>query len=188
VESTVRATTRIVMAGMIAALLSSVGREPTASAGLAAAAACSPARVQYTQHPRVDAELGRLPWIQTKPARIGLVGLIWYWPTEWRQARVRPARIFPGGMAPAGYSTKILWTFIPRSGWAAAGARLAVRGVRLDAAGGFSQEFGGISFTGQRGPAYASIVDVPEPGCWRLELSSGALHASVVLLAVKSTP
>jgi hypothetical protein len=99
---------------------------------------------------------------------------------------VRTARIFAGGKAPAGYSTKILWTVVPASGFAPAGPRLTVRGVQLDGDAAFAQEFGGISFSGQRGPAYASIVDVPEPGCWRLELSSGRLRASLVVLAVRS--
>jgi hypothetical protein len=162
----------------------SLGGETRANAAGAVATGCNPARVQYTRHPRVDAQLGRLPWVGGKPSRVGLVGLIWYWPTAWREQRVRTARIFAGGVAPAGYSTKILWTFVPRSGWAAGTSRLVLRGTQLNGGAKFSQDFGAISYSGQQGPAYASIVDIPERGCWRVELSAGTLRASVVFLAV----
>jgi hypothetical protein len=119
---------------------------------------------------------------------VGAVGLLWYWPTEWRQQRVRPARIYSGGQAPAGYSTKILWTFVARSSVGGGGPRLVVEGERIDAPGAFAQEFAAISFSGQNGaPSYASIVDVPEPGCWKLDLSAGGLRASVTFLAVAPT-
>jgi hypothetical protein len=45
-----------------------------------------------------------------------------------------------------------------------------------------------IAFSGQTGPSFASIVDVPEPGCWRLDLSTGQLRASLVLLAITPAP
>jgi hypothetical protein len=178
----------VALAMILVALLGVDGAGTTAAASSHAAAGCSPARVQYAPHPRVERQLSTLPWMRGKPAQVGLVGLIWYWPTEWRAARVRTARIFAGGKAPAGYSTKILWTFVPRSGWAAAGGRLFVHGTRVDGEGTFSQEFAAISFSGQAGPSFASIVDVPEPGCWRLELSTGQLRASLVLLAISPVP
>ena len=60
-----------------------------------------------------------------------------------------------------------------------------IRGTPLDAAGSFSRTFAAIQYAGQRGaPSFASIVDVPESGCWKLRLSTGSLRASVVLLAV----
>jgi hypothetical protein len=120
--------------------------------------------------------------------RPGLVGLLWYWPSEWKTGRVRPARIFTGGEAPAGYSTKILWTFVARSAVGYGGRTLLVEGARIDAPGSFTQEFGRISFSGANGaPSYASIVVVPAPGCWRLNLTTGALRASVTFLAIGPT-
>jgi len=160
------------------------GAGASVEAGVHTPAGCSPARVQYAPHPRIDGTLSRLPWVRGKPLGVGLVGLLWYWSTEWRQQGVRTARIFTGGQAPAGYSTKILWSFMGRSALGGGGPRLLVRGSRLDATATFSQEFAAISFTGERGPSFASIVDVPEPGCWRLDLSTGGLRGSVVLLAV----
>jgi hypothetical protein len=143
--------------------------------------------VNYAPSPSGDPRLARLAWVRGKPLGLGLLGLLWYWPTEWREQRVRTARIFTGGRAPAGYSTKILWTFVGPSAAGGGGARLLVRGTKLDGTGTFSQQFSPISFTGERGPSFASIVNVPEPGCWRLDLTTGGLRGSVVFLAVASS-
>lgn len=152
-----------------------------------AVAACSPARVYYTPYPGGDRRLAMLPWVRGEPRTVGLVGLLWYWPENWQQSRLSSARIFTGGVAPAGYSTKILWAFLAPSAKGRGGSRLLVRGRRLDGPGSFRQEFAAISYEGQRGaPSYASIIDVPSPGCWRLQLSTGGLRASVVFRAVRA--
>jgi hypothetical protein len=165
-----------------------IGGEPRADAGVNTPLACSPARVQYAPYPGRDPVLARLPWVRGKPAQVGLVGLLWYWPSEWQAGRVRTARIFVGGQAPAGYSTKVLWTFVAPSSVGAGGRTLTVQGARLDGTGRFTQEFAAISFSGQNGePSYASIIDVPIPGCWRLNLRAGLLRASLTLLAVGPT-
>ena len=118
---------------------------------------------------------------------MGLVGLLWYWPETWQQRRLGAARIYTGGAAPAGYSTKILWAFLGRSAKGRGGAHLVVRGRRLDQPGSFRQVFAAISYAGQQGaPSYASIINVPSAGCWRLQLSTGALRASVVFQAVRA--
>jgi hypothetical protein len=156
---------------------------PQAQAG----AACKPARVQYTPYPGGDRRLAKSVWVRGEPRTAGLVGLLWYWPENWQQSRLRSARIFTGGVAPAGYSTKILWAFLAPSAKGRGGPRLVVRGRRLDGPGSFRQEFAAISYQGQRGaPSYASIIDVPRPGCWRLQLSTGGLRASVVFRAVRA--
>jgi hypothetical protein len=164
-----------------------IGGEPRADAGVNTPLSCSPARVQYTPYPGVDSRLSRLPWVRGRPAKVGLVGLLWYWPSEWQAGRVRTARIFVGGQAPAGYSTKVLWTFVAPSAVGAGGGTLTVQGNRLDGTGSFTQEFAAISFSGQNGaPSYASIINVPTPGCWALRLRAGLLRANLTLLAVES--
>ena len=61
-----------------------------------------------------------------------------------------------------------------------------MRGRRLDGRGSFTQRFGPIGYEGQKGaPSYASIVDVPKPGCRRLVLTTGRVRASVVFGAVR---
>jgi hypothetical protein len=171
----------------MAAVAVSAHGEVGSATGAQTTATCSPARVQYTRYPGGDARLGGLPWIRGEPRATGLVGLLWYWPTSWRQRGVRHARIFTGGLAPEGYSTKILWAFLGKAARGRGGARLVVRGERLDGPGSFRQEFAAISYSGQNGaPSYASIVDVPSAGCWRLRLSTGTLRASVVVQAVRA--
>jgi hypothetical protein len=77
------------------------------------------------------------------------------------QRRARTARIFTGGLAPAGHSTKILWAFFGRSAKGRGSSQLLVDGRRLDGPGRFSQEFVAISYQEQRGASsYASIVEV----------------------------
>lgn len=173
---------------VLIAVLGTSGEGTSALASFRAEASCSPARVQYAPYPGGDERLANLPWVRGKPLGVGLIGLLWYWPEEWQLQRVRPARIFTGGVAPAGYSTKILWVFVARSAANRSDGRLVVRGRRLDGTGQFTGEFAAITYAGQRGaPSFASIIDVPQPGCWRLELSTGALRARVVFLAVGQT-
>jgi hypothetical protein len=97
---------------------------------------------------------------------------------------VRRARIYTGGRAPQGYNVKVMWVFVGRRG---GGERLVVRGRRLDGRGSFRQSFGAIGYEGQRGaPSFASIIDVPRPGCWRLDVRTGDLRSSVTVRAVRS--
>ena len=51
-----------------------------------------------------------IPWIAGEPRELGLVGLLWYWPEDWRD--VNRAQVFTGGVAPQGYSAKVLWAFL----------------------------------------------------------------------------
>jgi hypothetical protein len=60
------------------------------------------------------------------------------------------------------------------------GGEVLVEGRRLDGPGRFEARFSAIGYAGQEGaPSYASIIDVPRPGCWRLTLSTGKLKADV---------
>lgn len=147
---------------------------------------CRTPRVQYTPYPGHGNGLGRIPWIRGEPAGLGLVALLWYWPPAWARGKVEEARIFTGGVAPAGYNVKVLWVFLGHAARGAGGRDLVIRGRRLDEPGSFrSEPFSVISDVGRRGaPSYASIVNVPRPGCWRLSLATGSLAAHVDLWAV----
>lgn len=151
-----------------------------------AAVSCTASLVHYTPYPGGAPGLGSLPWIRGTPAAAGLVGLLWYWPTDWRTQAVRGAAIFTGGADPGGHSTKILWAFLsPAAKHAPAAGSLIVKGERLDGPGKSWQRFTSISYSGQNGaPSYASIINVPTPGCWRLRLTTGSLHATAIFAAV----
>jgi hypothetical protein len=149
-------------------------------------AACLAARVNYTPYGGSGTGLEHLPWVGGAPGRYRLRGLLWYWPESWRKQQVQRARIYVGGEAPQGWTTKILWAFLGEPAKARAGGELVVRGRRLDGRGSFTQRFGAIGYDGQDGaPSYASIVDVPKAGCWRLRLTTGQVRSTVVFRAVR---
>jgi hypothetical protein len=172
--------------GVVCSLAATAAVQPAGGEG---STACRAAAVHYTPYPGGAPGLGRLPWIAGAPTKLGLVALLWYWPKEWRTQHVPRARIYTHGEAPAGVSTKILWTFLSttaKRAYARSGdGDLVLRGERLDAPGRTVQHFAAISYQGQNGaPSFASIVSLPSPGCWRVHLAAGRLHASVVLRAV----
>ena len=147
-------------------------------------AACLAAPVNYTSYRGGDPSLDSIPWVGGTPGRYRLRGLLWYWPQSWREQHVQRAQIYLHGQAPES-STKILWVFLGEPAKARAGGHLVVRGRRLDGRGSFTQRFAAVSYDGQNGaPSYASIVDVPRAGCWRLQLTTGQVRSSVVFRAV----
>ena len=121
-------------------------------------APCRPPRVHRTRYPGGDERLYSLPWISGKPRELGLVGLLWYWPKEWRD--VRRAQVFIGDVGPDGQSAKILWAFLEPD----------------------------VYDRAEGAPSWASNLDLPTPGCWRLWLSSGELRAFVDIRAVSMAP
>ena len=155
--------------------------------------ACRSAEVHYTHYPGSGQGLGSLPWIAGEPASQGLVGLLWYWPEAWRASNVLQARIYAGGLSPGAQGTphnmKVLWVFVaPAAKRDLTAGKLVIKGRRLDGPGKSWQQFTAIGYTGQNGqPSYASIVDLPTPGCWRLSLTAGGLHATTTLQALPAT-
>jgi hypothetical protein len=148
-----------------------------------ATAPCRPPRVSYTPYPGGDERMAGTPWIEGSPRELELVGLLWYWPPEWQG--VRGARVFTGGVAPAGYSAKVLWAFLSPSARDRAGPELVIEAENLDGPGRWRETFSAISYEGQEGaPSYASIIELSRPGCWRLWLTTGSLRAFVDIRAV----
>lgn len=181
----------VVMLAFVAATTVATGVAAAGASSRTPGSECRPALVHYTPYPGGAPGLGQLPWVRATPRGLGLVALLWYWPSEWRTQGIDRALIFPGGRSPApgGPNTKILWAFLSKKAKRTfGGGNLIVRGERLDGPGKTWQQFGGIGYAGQNGaPSYASIITLPTEGCWRLELGAGGLHASVVFEAT-STP
>jgi hypothetical protein len=175
-----RATCLVFCAVALVAGCGGGDRNPTAARG----EPCSPATVHYESYPGHGKGLDGLPWIAAEPSGPGLVGLLSYWPPGWKD--VRAARIWTGGVAPQGYNLKMLWVFTAPSARSAADTELRVVGRRMDGPGSFHDTFAGIGYEGSDGaPSYASIIDVPRPGCWRLTLTTGSVKASVDVRAVR---
>lgn len=150
-----------------------------------ASARCSVSRVRYVPYPGHSRQLDRTPWIGGRPGRSGLAALLWYWPRRWTRAHERRALIASGGTMREGWSTKVMWVFAGTAQRDRGGSMLTIRGRRLDGAGRFSQREAEIGYDGQDGaPSYASIIDLPTPGCWRIDVTTAHLHGHVVFEAV----
>ena len=150
-----------------------------------AAATCPVSQVRYDAYGGGDHSMDRTPWLRGRPTTSGLAAVLWYWPQEWTDRHRPHAAIYTGGEMPQGWSTKVLWTFVGRAQRGQGGRELVVKGTRLDAHGTFTQRFGAISYGGQRrAPSFASIIDVPKAGCWRLDVATAQLRASVVVRAI----
>jgi hypothetical protein len=157
--------------------------------GARAAPSCPVSTVRYDAYGGHDHRMDRTPWLGGRPASSGLAALLWYWPGQWSRRLQRSAWIYTGGEMPQGYSTKVLWAFVGRAQKDRGRRALTVKGTRLDAHGSFTQRFGAISYDGQAGaPSFASIIDVPKAGCWRLDVSTAKLRASVVVRAITAPP
>jgi hypothetical protein len=152
-------------------------------------ASCATALVHYTPAPGArQLDLSDLPSVRGEPEASGLVALLWYWPRRWIHQKLTEGRIFIGGVAPAGYNVKVLWMFVSPSARARVSRTVVVRGTQLDGAAEFHERFSRIGYNSDTGPpAYASIIDVPMAGCWRLEVTSGRLKGEFDLRAVTSS-
>jgi hypothetical protein len=150
----------------------------------AAAADCHPARVHYTPYPGAGGQVGGPAWIEGEPRSTGLTAVLAYWPERWRG--IRRAQVFTGGIAPEGHSAKTMWAFLAPSARGKAGAELVIEARNLEGPGMWRDTFAEIWYEGQNGaPSYASTLDLPHPGCWRLTLTTGDLKATVDLRAVR---
>lgn len=152
---------------------------------------CPTSTVRYTHYPGTGVGLGNGPWVQASPRSQGLVGLLWYWREDWRASRVTSAQMYAGGHAPSGgVNMKILWAFLePKARTATDAQLLTVKGTRLDGSGKTLQRFHLISYTGQnRAPSFASVIDLPAAGCWRLDLTAGSLHGTTTFRALNASP
>ena len=128
-------------------------------------AACPATPVQTPHSAAAPAPIAGLAWVQ---ASRGLAGVLFTWNGS-------PALELPAGGAWADGSTaKVLWWPRRRGGRAA----LTIRGRSLDGGGTFVQKFSAAS------SGYPSIVDIPSAGCWRIDVTTGTLHGTVVARAV----
>jgi hypothetical protein len=113
--------------------------------------------------------LPSLPWIAAHPTSSGIIGILFY----------GNRTIHSGGEFPRErLSTKILW-LVRR---ALAGDQLEIRGTESSGKTRFEQlERPALRIDPKAEyDEFPSIVMIPVPGCWRLELSSGLAKGEVV--------
>jgi hypothetical protein len=154
-------------------------------AAVALAGSCAATPVHGEPLPQSGSLLAQLPWVQATPSRAGIVGMLFGYDPKLETGLERPEfALWARGVAPAGWSTKILW--IIRNVHAT--AAITIRGSELGGRGRFRQEFRIVfdhSPERTAGRMYASIVRIPAAGCWRLDVSSGRVRGSLVVRAVE---
>ena len=177
---------------VVVAVSGVIGAAAAVHAGAAASSSprCPAAVVRYRPYPGIAPGFRGLPWVAGTPSAQGLVGLLVYWPEAWRAQKMTHATIYTNNHGPGGVpNMKILWAFLsPQAKTALGAGRVVIKGQRLDAPGKTWQQFVEISYTGQnRVPSYASNINLPSAGCWRLELTAGPLHATTVFNAISAS-
>ena len=93
--------------------------------------------------------------------------------------------MYTDGRAPGGISAKAMWAFYGRAARGRGDSQLVLTGRNLDTDRTVRDSFAAISYQGQNGaPSYASVINLPEPGCWRLTATTGDLQGTVDIEAV----
>jgi hypothetical protein len=154
----------------------------TALAALIASVACAATPVHGEALPQ-SGSLSGTKWVQASPHRSGIVGMLFAYDAKISGDPPRFS-LWAGGAAPSpGPNQKILW--IVRNTHAA--TSIVVRGFEIGGMDGFKQHFnevGDASAKPAKGREYASIVNVPHAGCWRLAVSTGGAQGSFTVQVV----
>jgi hypothetical protein len=151
-------------------------------AALLASVVCAATPVHGEPLPK-SGGLSQLKWVQATPHRAGIVGMLFAFDAQI--SGVPPMfSLWAGGKAPPpGPNQKILW--IVRNTHAT--GTLVVRGRNLATGETFRDSFNRV-FDASPAPAegreYASIVNVPHAGCWRLDVVSGGAKGSLIVRVV----
>jgi hypothetical protein len=155
-------------------------------AALLAAAVCAASPVHGEPLPQ-SGSLAGLRWVQATPQRAGIVGMLFaYDPMLEPLSALPDFALWAHGQkpGPGGWSMKILW--IVRN--VHAGRSIVVRGRQLDGARTFRQAFAAVTDASPqpaKGFEYASIVNLPSGGCWRLTVTSGGARGTLVARGVE---
>jgi hypothetical protein len=122
-------------------------------------------------------DLDVLPWMKAEPASSRIVAYLFYaGPVSSDTQTYGP--LHTGGGYPDGRTTKILWSINNPNRSTA----LEITGKKLSAGHEtFQQMFPMAAFPGGD---YPSIVNVPAPGCWQLQIKSGTVAATVTFWVV----
>jgi hypothetical protein len=141
--------------------------------------ACAATPVHGAPFPK-SGGLSQLKWVQATPHRAGLVGMLWAFDADISGDPPR-LTLWAGGKAPGtGPNQKILWVIRNRG----EAPTIVVRGTQVGGTDRFVQRFHAVGATEPQGTSYASIVNVPHAGCWRLDVSSGRVKGSLVVQVV----
>jgi hypothetical protein len=131
------------------------------------------------------------PWIRA-PNHAGIFARLWAFDARLQSLATPPRfAVYAGGISPSGINMKLLW-FV-RNRRVNAGVDLRILGREIGGTRTFRQRFWAIGDpTAQPGSGaeFASIIDVPAAGCWRLNVVASApfnrppVRGSVVVRAI----
>ena len=123
-----------------------------------------------------SADLDFLPWMKAEPTSSGIIAYLFFVRPEFARTHTY-GPLHTGGGYPDGRSTKILWyTVNPHSA-----NDLELTGMKLSTDHAtFRQNIPMASPVGD----YPSIVNIPTPGCWQMQLQSGTVTATVTFWVV----
>ncbi len=123
-----------------------------------------------------SSDLDFLPWMKAEPASSGIIAYLFFVRPEFATTHTY-GPLHTGGGYPDGRSTKILWyTVNPHSS-----NDLELTGKHLSTDHTSFRQ--GIPMASPAGD-YPSIVTIPTPGCWQLQLQSGTVTATVTVWVV----
>ncbi|HEX6479042.1 MAG TPA: hypothetical protein VF043_09365 [Ktedonobacteraceae bacterium] len=115
-----------------------------------------------------------VPWVQAQPPASGIRGYLFYAQSPTTKSGTYRF-LHTGGGYPDGSATKILWIV----DHPLASGPLHIDGANLSRPGKtFHQTIEGSG-------EIPSIVVVPSPGCWRLQIISGNAHGTLILWVVE---
>ena len=118
-----------------------------------------------------------LPWMKAEPASSGIVAYLFFaGPVSSATQTYRP--LHTSGGYPDGSSTKILWSISNPN----ASSALEITGKKLSA--GHETFHQTVPMASSPLGDYPSIVNVPTPGCWQVQLKSGTVAATVTFWVV----
>jgi hypothetical protein len=122
--------------------------------------------------PGPDAYLGleNNPWAPATPVDAGIVAYFWYPPPDLVSAH-----------GPDG-GTKVLWISHGQQA-----ERLSMAAHPFNASSPVVQ-FDFPAASPPRSDNYPSTLDLPSPGCWRLELTLGTTHATIDVMVAPARP
>ncbi len=130
----------------------------------------------FTGPSRGSADLDFLPWMKAEPPSSGIIAYLFFVRSDFATTHTY-GPLHTGGGYPDGRSTKILWyTLNPHS---SNDLELTGKKVSTDHAT-FRQSIPMASPVGD----YPSIVTIPTPGCWQVQLQSGTVTATVTVWVV----
>jgi hypothetical protein len=154
----------------------------TSSAFREAASTCPAARVRHEVNPAFGTAL-QARWVAAQPRSSAITGVLF----GGEEIDGRFA-LYPGGHNPVtDTNEKVLWVVDPGSrvgSWLTiVGHRIRVVGTRVRLARGSfrSRRFFEAGSEQTPGRIFPSIVNVPKPGCWRLEVRSGPRKGRLIV-------